>query len=191
LVTLTTINTKKLTKITIKKIRKYLIALLHSKEDIKVVVGGLYSIEVVNKGSSLNTHIHLLIEVINKNVLLGSKKYKKHTRSEQKLSESWLKITGGTAKIIDIKNCYSPSGGLNYVLKYLSKVPIVAGEKYTYNEVLKDTRTLSTIGSWYSLIKERAKQVFLCPKCGNYYWISEFDIKRGIRKLYEVNARSP
>jgi len=198
LVTLTLPNTENLSKSTLKKIRKYLIALLRSKEYSKKIVGGLYSIETLNKGKGKgwHTHLHLLVEVINMDILRGHKEGEKHSLDEEKLSKNWYRITGRTGKIVNIKSAYSPGGALGYLLKYLSKAPFLgAKEEYlinvsSYLSTLFNSRTLSTFGSWYSLCEEKEKHHFLCPNCGSYSWISEFDKERYNERNY-YNSRSP
>lgn len=154
LITLTLINKKYLFEGDIQKIRICFSKLVRQKEYKKSLLGGLYTIEIVNKGRGFNIHIHILVEGTYCPVF--------------SLSKSWKKLTGDSY-VVDIRKAYSGLGGLKYILKYLTKAPELSGNEYIYNRVLRKIRLISAFGTWYNKIIFEKKSI-VCPTCGNKKW---------------------
>lgn len=187
LITVTIPNKKELHRTDIRRIKRRFRQLLRRKPYRRWILGGLYTVEVVNKGRGFNIHIHALIETRIQGVLLGSRRGKRHTNFEEKLSEDWQKVTRGEANIVDIKNVYSPSGGLNYILKYFTKPPILQpGQEEVYCEAFRGLRALSAFGSWYG--KHTSLPKLKCPVCGGQDWISEYELQQLGARAHEVNS---
>lgn len=157
LLTVTLKNQSTLKKSEIKRIRTCFNRLLRRKYYKERIAGGLYSIEIKNKGQGAgwNVHIHALIDMTE--VGYG-------TIPQKKLSEDWHSITKDSF-IVDIRKAHNPEKGLLYILKYIVKTPEIANQNQTYNKALKGSRLVQTFGSFYR------KKPFLpkacCEDCGS------------------------
>jgi len=138
--------------------------LTHLRAYRYALVGGLYAIEAINKGNGWNVHIHILAE----GLFIGQKK----------LSRDWHRLTGDSF-IVDIRKFRSPKRGLEYLLKYMLKPPVVAGLNGMYNSAFKGSRLVSAFGIWYGVVIS-ARFPLECPKCGGVAWISEHQLLRGM-----------
>lgn len=128
----------------------------------------------------------------------------------QKLGDIWSKLTRGSY-ICDItpiqpyagKDYYSGTmGALRYVMKYLKKSPVLnESERSEYNAVYRGVRIVHTFGSWYPKSKDYAfaevskgvdisdKFVLKCPECGEVNWVSEYDLKKELRRWRKECAK--
>ena len=164
LLTLTMKNKPDLKREYIKAIRGQFTRLLHRKYYKDRIIGGLYVLELVNKGNGWHIHLHALID---------TKAGFDGFLLQRKLSEDWLSITK-ESMIVDIRKTYNPRASLKYILKYLTKPPQINGEVDLYNEVLKKTRLIQTFGDLYGSKPDKPKMK--CPKCGCDWWIVEYEI---------------
>jgi hypothetical protein len=169
LLTLTIKNKSYLDKKDIKFIRKCFNKFLRKKYYKRRIKGGLYVIEITNKGRGWNIHIHALIEASSK---------KEEYLPQQKISRDWLQLTGDSP-IVDIRKTHTPKKGLKYILKYFFKPPKVNGKEEVYNRVLKKSRLIQPFGDLYGnkLLKSKLK----CKKCGNDSWIIEFELEKELK----------
>ena len=113
--------------------------------------GYIASVEI---GSSNNLHCHAIV-------------YAPYI-SQQKLSETWLKITGDSF-IVGIESVNHHQKAAWYVLKYIMKPPKTNShdELCDYLEFIKGTRRIRAGGVFYGRIKKLEKEVleFCCPYC--------------------------
>ena len=166
LLTLTVRNLTYITRDDIKRIRSQFIRLLRRKYYAVRIKGGLYAIELVNKGRGWNLHIHALIETVH-----GSMGYV----AWQHLSKDWLSITGDSM-IIHIEDAGTARAALKYILKYFVKAPEVSGQEDEYDRVMKGFRLIQTFGNCFGTQPERAR--LTCSACGGSWWVSEFKAPR-------------
>lgn len=155
-----------------------------------VIHGGITGVELSCKnGKDWNLHMHILfqgeyipvcckrmkqancssdIEWVERNLCRRCKKI-------LCLRRDWLHYTR-TSPVIDIRKAWGVSGGLKYVLKYLTKSPSISGFNDDYNYILKGTRLIQPFGTWYDITL--AREPYPCPICGCTVWISEFQVRR-------------
>lgn len=136
--TLTIRNTRELSDESIKRLFKNARKLMREFFDKRIGAGALAVLEV---GKSLNLHIHLL--VYGPFVL------------QERLSNRWGEITGGSF-IVDIRMAKGkPKGVLNYVLKYITKPCSFEDSKYyaEYLTALRGVRRVHTFGIFYNMVK--------------------------------------
>lgn len=190
LITVTIPNAEKLTRQTIQKIRSYWIKLLHLKRYEQSIVGGFYSIEVINRGRGWNIHLHAICEVREQSMLPGSFKKQRATEAEKQLRIDWIEVTGHTAEIVDISNVSSPGGALRYILKDLLKSAGLTSIRATeYLRALKASRLLSLFGKWYAKVKEVVTTArFKCPNCKNEVWIDQYFLRDIEQELNPARA---
>ena len=162
LMTLTLINKSDLSQDEVKRLRSSFVKLMRRKYYRSKVRGGLYAIEVVNKGKGWNIHMHVLLDA--------------NYIDQKQISQDWRELTGDSY-IVDIRIADSPKKGLHYILKYLSKPPQLNGEdaKNQYQKVLKGVRLVQPFGSLYRDLKLEHRDL-ACPKCGGFGWISSFEV---------------
>lgn len=158
LITLTLVNYRHLTREGISRLRMCMKTLFHRFEG--VIRGGLYCIEVTNKGTGWHVHVHILADA----------KY----IPQDELTAAWREITGDSY-VVDIRAADSPDAGLRYLLKYLSKKPDLGeGEeteediRQTFNEAMKGVRLIQPFGSLYAYCPPRENRP--CPTCGESDW---------------------
>lgn len=164
LLTLTMKNKPDLKREYIRALRGQFTRLLHRKYYKERITGGLYVIELKNKGNGWNIHLHALIDT-----KPGFDGY----LLQKKISDDWFDITQEDM-VVDIRKAYNPKASLRYILKYLTKPPQINGEIELYNEVLKKTRLIQTFGNLYDLRPDKPRLV--CTECGCDWWITEFQI---------------
>ncbi len=114
---------------------------------------GCGALSVWEVGKRMNLHAHCIV-------------YGPYV-SQRTLSRLWLEITGDSF-IVDIRTVHSYKGALDYVTKYLSKVPRLE-EDNQYSQLVKSfhrIRRLHTFGLFYNNIPDDPFE-FLCPICGN------------------------
>ncbi|GAH95157.1 unnamed protein product [marine sediment metagenome] len=140
--------------------------------------GGIYALEIVNKGRGWNVHAHLIIE--------GA------YIPQKTLSADWLSITGDS-RIVDIRYVRKAEGALWHMLKYVMKPPTVGSSenKAEYNRVLKGRRLIHAWGTWWGQFVLANTSVFLCPRCGNPHWMSEFELRKLNLWAQPVAPRAP
>jgi len=148
----------------IKAIRGQFTRLLHRKYYKERIIGGLYVIELKNKGNGWNIHIHALID---------TKPGFNGFLLQKKISDDWFDITQDSM-IVDIREAYNPRASLKYLLKYFTKPPEINGESEVYNESLRKTRLIQTFGDLYGSRPDKPKMV--CSECGCDWWISEYEV---------------
>ena len=179
LVTLTKVNEDSLTPETISRIRKEFKKLTHLAVYRDKIEGYLYTIEVINTGKGWHVHIHAIVAVKLTGDLLGHRKDRRHTADEERLSFDWQEITDGRGKIVNITNASNHRGTLNYLLKYLSKIPQINGLDHEYLAALHGCRTLSVGGGWYDADDLKPEKILcFCPECFSPNWIPEFLIRK-------------
>lgn len=110
------------------------------------------SFAVIEVGNSNNIHIHALV--------YG------YFISQNKLSQSWLKITKNSP-VVFIKGIRSPIQCVNYLLKYISKPPEfdTAKQLAEFLDAVTGTRRIRTYGIFYNYMLLR-KASFACVRCG-------------------------
>lgn len=168
-----------LTKSRLNRLRKCFLTLIHQKFYKSVLTGGFYSIEAKksykNNPAGWNVHIHILAEggFIN----------------QKRLSNDWFKITGDSY-IVDIRSAFSGVGGFKYVLKYLTKSPMTLNCDVEYNSAFAGSRLVSVFGNWYGKIP-LLKEKVICPKCGNKFWLSEWDLRRLENRSFKMGLSPP
>lgn len=169
--TLTLRNTSNLSLTSVDFLRNCFRKLLRSSSLSGRISGGMYGIEIVNKGKGWNIHLHAIIEG--------------QYLPQDELSREWRRITGGSY-IVWVTKFDRGVEGLRYILKYLLKSPCLSGQEDTYNAYMKGVRMFSFFGSWFpaKLIKTT---FFKCPICGCVGWISEFELDRLSRTAVEVD----
>lgn len=170
LLTLTLVNKQYLLRNDITFIRKSLNKLLRRKYYKERIKGGLYVIEIINKGRGWNIHIHALIESA--------------FIKQNKISQDWLDITRNSF-IVDIRDAYTPVSGLRYILKYLTKTPQIGNNADVYNRALKYSRLIQTFGNLYGNAPD--KMVLACEQCGSSCWITEHTVKGKVSLTKLIN----
>jgi len=144
---LTVENYKELSKDHIQELRDYFTK-LRDKYDFK---GGLYTLEIVNKGRGWNIHIHALIDT--------------PYISQERLSNSWEEITGDP--VVYIQKVGSPKRSLRYITKYITKPPELQDmeQGIDYIEATNNLRLLATFGDLYDMSPKELPAE--CPSCGS------------------------
>ncbi len=164
--TVTIRNLPVITRDDVRRIRSQFIRLLRRKYYTTRIRGGIYVIELTNKGKGWHLHIHALIDTYNRS---------KGFLPWEKLKRDWLSITG-TSMVVDIKEAVNTRGALEYILKYLVKPPEVYGQEDVYDDVMKGARLIQTFGTLYG--EKPGRPQLACEKCGCCWWISEYQIHR-------------
>jgi hypothetical protein len=178
LLTATLRNEQKLTAEVVARLRKSFRALVRHLGPL--VRGGIYSIEVVNKGHGWHVHIHAVIDAA--------------YIPQRRLSADWLAITGDSF-VVDIRRAWSPREALKYILKYLTKEPELLDHlKPIYNSALQGVRLTQPFGVMYRVWKiQRSPRV--CPDCGGTIWTSVVTVvtwvSAGLPDDSTANARAP
>lgn len=157
--TLTIVNRDRLLKSDIDKIRYYWKRLYSLKAIKSRIKGGLYVIEITNKGKGWHIHLHLIVE--------GD------YIPQSYLSNQWHRITGDS-RIVYISSVKNHFNCFRYISGYLLKSPIVGDSGQILSMVLSSVRIINSFGSWYRI--RRQKALFPCPNCGNTGWISEYSL---------------
>ena len=120
------------------------------------IFGGIGVMDYTKDENGLwHVHLHL---IINSNYL--AREYKGH---DPKLVQEWKTCTNETG-ILYINLVKNHKGGLNYVLKYISKVAknISSKDLAVFYKSTKNRRFLFTFGTMYKVTK---KTKFVCKKC--------------------------
>lgn len=154
LMTLTLPTTRKLTKARIRFIRASF-SKIRRQEYYRIRIrGGIYVIEIKKSNGLWNVHIHALINSV--------------YIDEERLCRDWCKLTG--AYIADVENAWSTRGGLEYLLKYISKPGrFNSQDSVVYRESMKGTRLIQDFGN---LFNQSVRPLFHCPNCGATEWIT-------------------
>jgi hypothetical protein len=116
------------------------------------ISGGLYTIEVTyNSLTGWHCHLHALIDA--------------PYLPQAEISEAWERLTG--APVVDIRKAWGLRKGLEYILKYMLKPPVLKEKQaQDYRLALKGARLVHGFGKFYNLangLKYRSS----CPKCGS------------------------
>ena len=118
-----------------------------------------------------------MLLIINSNYLERQYKYQ-----DPKLVQEWIKSTKGlgTGAGLNIKRIRDYKGGLNYVLKYITKTinNISPKDLAVFYKTTKNRRFLFTFGTMYKITK---KVKFVCKKCNSelrYAPYLEYELKR-------------
>ena len=172
----------------ISNIMRYFNRLRKRKYYLNVISGGIRGVELVCKdGESWNLHLHILYQGEYIPVCCNSMR-KANTRwaisdMENKvcpkctkklcLRRDWLRYTK-SSPVVDVRKAWGVKGGLKYILKYLTKPPIISGYTDSYNRIMKGIRYVQTFGTWFDV--KMVKDPYVCPHCGSIQWISEFQI---------------
>lgn len=155
---LTVKNLKYFNKPAIKKIRKEFNQ-LRKRKIWQSVTGGMYVIQVSEKGKGYHLHLHVIIET-------------KSYLPQSVISKQWRSITG--SYVVNIKQVKNQRI-LRYVLRDFFQAPRVT-DPQLWADIFSRVRMVHTFGSWFGLKLE--KYSFVCPKCGNTTWITEFELER-------------
>ncbi len=171
LLTLTLVNKNYLSREDVSGLRRSFSKLMRRKFYKNRILGGLYVIEITNKGRGWNIHLHALIDT-----LPGNQGF----LPQSQISKDWLDITKDSW-IVDVRTADNPRKGLSYLLKYFIKPPNINGKNSIYNDVLKRSRLIQTFGSLYGSRPE--KLIMTCEKCGGIYWMSEYEQNRILKNF--------
>lgn len=123
--------------------------------------GGLAVIEAKKSNELWNVHMHVLTD--SNFINMKSRKF----NGNAQLVDSWYKCS--KSYIIDVKRAYGYKGGLNYILKYVSK-PLSneqPKDSALYFSATYRTRLIISFGNLYGIGKNEKK--WKCPKCGIIY----------------------
>lgn len=171
-ISLTLKNTNDLSRWSVDFLRGCFRKLCRSSSVSSKIKGGMYGIEITNKGKGWHVHMHVICE--------GG------YIPQQELSREWCRITGGSY-VVDIRIINSGEDALRYMLKYLLKKPCVDGKDDVYNAYMVGVRMFSFFGSWYPVRLVRG-YMYVCPKCGCAEWISEYELWRLSSDAREVSC---
>ena len=154
LMTLTWKSVPFLDKTTLLKCRSDWRRLIRRKPFTTAIRGGIYSWEVTHSNEGWHIHIHVFMDA-------SYIPYKF-------LSQTWKQITKDSY-ITDIRQVKTNRRALDYVLKYVSKVPEIQGLRDQYNTAFRDVRLYGTFGSFYAF--RPTKEPCKCPNCGECCWV--------------------
>lgn len=167
LITLTVKNPMVLTRGGVQRVRRSFSQMLRLKHYKERLSGGMYALEVHNKGNGWHPHMHCIAS--GRDI---------HT---SRVSYDWHRITGDS-NICDVRDIVVPDDAFKYILKDLLKPPQCLSKEKEYNEALKGLRFVSKFGDWYRYPIEPSKKGS-CPNCGNTDLISEFFIDQQFRQM--------
>lgn len=161
--TLTIVNHDQLLKSDFDRLRYYWKRLYSLKAIKSRIKGGLYVIEVTNKGNGWHIHMHIIIE--------GD------YIPQSYISNQWHRITGDS-RIVYISQVKNHLAVFRYISGYLLKTPLVGDGGKILSAVLRNIRIINSFGTWYRI--KRQKGIFKCPHCGNPSWISSYSLEHGL-----------
>lgn len=126
---------------------------------------GVYEIERNQKGFFL--HCHMLIDSRYLDNISHKKKLSEgEIVAHSKLSEAWLKATKQEAYVVDVRGIYSIKGGLNYVIKYITKPHnFTPKESAQYFQLSYKKRSFFTFGNFYNKYNSKPSK-YACDLCG-------------------------
>lgn len=137
-----------LTRHSVQKLRKSFNKMRHRK--IWTATGGIYQIEIGTiDGTTANLHVHAIID---------------SPRMEKAdIRKAWKSITKDSY-IVDIVECWSPRGALQYMTKHMGKKIGNPEHADLINWVLKGTRLVQGFG--YLVHESMCYRISICEKCG-------------------------
>ncbi len=127
--------------------------------------GGVTGYQATNKGKGWHDHAHLIV---------AGGRFVPY----DELVKVWLSITGDSWNA-SVRFVLNPENDLRYILSYtLDNSGVWAEFRDEYNRVFKGRRLLQSWGTWFNRMNadDDGENVFLCPKCGESTWISNFEV---------------
>lgn len=154
----------------------------------KVLHGGIYNIEVTNKGQGWNVHIHALVSMDYLEVACPGMKACKNREDEKEFEKNhcqgcpnkclrrlWQESSGST--IVDIRKVKDAHKAVFEVVGYLAKPVPLADPKLLVDWwlAMRKKPLIKTFGCFRGLDREGAKEI--CPFCGGSEFDSHLDFK--------------